>query len=80
MLQKGKAHLRRTALSGDRSYFTCFSELMLCFKDFLFCCSILSEPGDEKTCLRGFWPVWSAQLQMLARSLKFDIEMMYYTA
>ena len=19
--------------------------------------SILSEPGDEKTCLRGFWPV-----------------------
>ena len=20
-------------------------------------CSILSEPGDEKTCLRRFWPV-----------------------
>ena len=34
-------------------FFTCLGELML----FVLLRSILSEPGDEKTCLRGFWSV-----------------------
>ena len=40
-------------------FFYFFGRIDALFQGFLFILlrSILSEPGDEKTCLRGFWPV-----------------------